>query len=152
VNVLDLADVRRAHDKLLSRTSAAIVLELANAGKYAVDFVRQRPTFTPRSGELQAKTQWIPYKGRAIRIQNAAKHVHAIDGGAGPHVIRPKRPGGMLRFRARDGRWVSTRKVNHPGNRPYRFLGAAVNAAGARMFHGLEERMHRAAVQFSSSR
>jgi hypothetical protein len=75
VNVLDLADVRRAHDKLLSRTSAAIVLELANAGKYAVDFVRQRPTFTPRSGELQAKTQWIPYKGRAIRIQNAAKHV-----------------------------------------------------------------------------
>lgn len=37
--------------------------------------------------------------------------------GARPHLIRPRRQGGMLRFRVRSGGVVFTRLVHHPGNR-----------------------------------
>ena len=150
--IINLDEIRRAHSKLLSATSAAILLELADAGKFAVDYVKTNPTFTPRSGELQAKTRWVPYKGRAIKLQNDSKHALPIEHGSKPHVIKPKRPGGYLRFRTKDGKWITTRKVNHPGNRPYRFLRAAAVAAGSRMYHGLEGRMHKAAGVFSASR
>lgn len=39
--------------------------------------------------------------------------------GAPPHVIRPRRPGGLLVFYwPKVGATVALRKVNHPGNRP----------------------------------
>ncbi len=148
--IVNLSDVRRAHQKLISATSAGIILELADAGKFAVDYVKTNPTFTPRSGHLQSKTTWVPYKGKAIRIQNTAKYALPIEEGSRPHVIRPRKAK-ALRFVVK-GKVVFARKVNHPGNRPYRFLRAAAVAAGSRLYHGLETRMDRAAIAFSSSR
>jgi hypothetical protein len=143
---IDLTAVRKAHAQLLAQTSAAIILELADAGKFAVDYVKAHPTFKPRSGELQAKTQWIPYKGRAIKIQNSAAHAHAIDGGAKPHVIRPRRAR-TLAFKVK-GKLVFARKVNHPGNKPFKFLYRATTAAGRILHQGLASRMDRIAAKF----
>jgi hypothetical protein len=143
---LDLSAVHKAHEKLLSRTSAAVVLELAGAGKFAVDYVKAHPTFKPRSGELQAKTRWVPFRGRAIKIQNTAGHAHSIESGAKPHVIRPRRAK-MLAFTVK-GKLVFARKVNHPGNRAYRFLYRATNAAGRILSKGLESRMQHIASSF----
>jgi hypothetical protein len=148
--ITNLSDVQRAHSKLLSQTSAGIVLELADAGKFAVDYVKAHPTFTPRSGELQAKTRWVPIRGHVVRIQNNAPHANAIEGGAMPHVIEARR-GKALRFVSR-GKVVFRRKVNHPGNRAFRFLYRATNAAGRVLAQGLESRMQRAAAAFTSSR
>lgn len=48
-----------------------------------------------------------------------------LNDGTKPHVILPK-GAGMLRFQV-NGRWVSTRKVNHPGTRARPFMLNARN-------------------------
>ena len=48
--------------------------------------------------------------------------------GARPHQIRPRRPGGVLRF-TMGGRVVYAKYVNHPGNKPNDFLQQALRAA-----------------------
>lgn len=55
-----------------------------------------------------------------------------------PYIIRPKTPGGMLRFYSRrEGRWVYARSVTHPGIHPQRPLQTAV----ALVEHRLPEMM-----------
>lgn len=48
-----------------------------------------------------------------------------VNDGTRPHVIRPKSPGGTLRFRM-GGRIVYAKYVNHPGTRPRPFLDDAI--------------------------
>lgn len=48
--------------------------------------------------------------------------------GTRPHIIRPRRPGGVLRFTV-GGRVVYARYVNHPGTRPNDFLTDALRQA-----------------------
>jgi hypothetical protein len=48
--------------------------------------------------------------------------------GTRPHIIRPRRPGGVLRFEI-GGRVVYARYVQHPGTRPNGFLIEALRAA-----------------------
>lgn len=48
--------------------------------------------------------------------------------GTRPHLIRPRRPGGVLRFTI-GGRVVYARYVSHPGTRPNGFLIEALRAA-----------------------
>lgn len=47
--------------------------------------------------------------------------------GANPHTIVPKK-GQYLVFQGRDGSTVFARSVNHPGNKPNRFLVRALDA------------------------
>lgn len=151
MSILNLGAVKRAHQKLINQTATGVLLELADAGKFAVDYVKAHPTFKPRSGELQAKTRWIPFRGRSIKIQNTAPHNHFVEYGTKPHVIRPRRKGGSLRFVVK-GKVVFAKRVNHPGTRPLKFLYRATTAAGRILQQGIENRMQRAAREFSSSR
>ena len=48
--------------------------------------------------------------------------------GTRPHEIRPRRPGGVLRFTT-GGRTVFARRVDHPGTKPNPFLWKAMLAA-----------------------
>ncbi|MFD0783839.1 hypothetical protein ACFQZ8_07915 [Micromonospora azadirachtae] len=58
--------------------------------------------------------------------------------GTGAHVIRPRRPGGMLRFET-GGQVVFTTLVNHPGTRPQPWLREAMEEVagpeGFRLVH-----------------
>ena len=63
-----------------------------------------------------------------------APHAKFVIGGTKPHVIRPRTPGGMLRFFWwKKGKMVAFRHVNHPGTAENDFLlrglkkGCAVN-------------------------
>jgi len=51
-----------------------------------------------------------------------------VIGGTRPHQIRPRRPGGVLRFTV-GGRVVYARYVLHPGSKPNSFLTDALRAA-----------------------
>ncbi len=48
--------------------------------------------------------------------------------GTRPHIIRPRRPGGVLRFTV-GGRVVYARYVNHPGTKPNNFMIQALREA-----------------------
>lgn len=64
-------------------------------------------------------------------VTNTAPYATYLERGTRPHVIVPVRAR-FLVFQARDGRTVFTKKVNHPGTRPYRVLTDALRV-GARL-------------------
>lgn len=68
------------------------------------------------------------FKGGDLGIEVAAgaPHAAAIEYGARPHKIKPRHRK-VLRFAGKVG-FVFASEVNHPGNRPYRYLRNALEA------------------------
>jgi hypothetical protein len=127
-----LEKVRVGHKRVIAKTTAAVAEAMAEAGEAAVAYVRRYPRFTPRTGDTQRATDWRTVKvagGRVLRIRNTKKHAAALDKGARPHDIHPRVGNQYLHFKGKFG-WVRTRRVKHPGNKPYRFLHGAAVAAG----------------------
>ena len=55
-----------------------------------------------------------------IDLYSPATYTKYVLKGTRPHIIQPKRAGGMLRFEV-GGRIVFARQVSHPGTKPNRF-------------------------------
>lgn len=144
-----MGKVLSAHAKFLRANSQLIDKETRRAGEFGLVHVAQHPEFRPRTGQLQKSTEYRIVKlksGAKVTLLNKAPYAAAIDSGARPHVIRPRRAR-ALRFIARGGTVVFARKVNHPGNKPYKFLYRATEAAG-RVF---EQSMHYGMEQIGRS-
>jgi len=58
-----------------------------------------------------------PASGKSTLLQ-------ILEYGSRPHRIVPKKAGGILVFTSRTGRTVRTKRVMHPGTRPYGMIGA----------------------------
>jgi hypothetical protein len=71
-------------------------------------------------------------QGPSTTLSNSAPWATIIELGSRPHLIVPRRPGGMLRFQVR-GRTVYARKVNHPGTRPTHIMLDSVREAMRRL-------------------
>lgn len=127
---LDYSSVIRAHQQLEAATAQAVDRAMEIAGQQGIERIFQSPGFKPRTGNLQRKAGFkiLKSRGRILRIRDTAPYAAAIDGGARPHVIRARRAK-FLRFRGKDGALVFRRSVNHPGNKPYKFLWNAAWAA-----------------------
>ena len=66
-------------------------------------------------------------------VGSDAYYARVAHDGARPHIIRPRRPGGKLRFYWRKvGHTVTFDYVNHPGMEGKRYLSRAVEIAGRR--------------------
>jgi hypothetical protein len=86
------------------------------------------------TGEL-ANSIVIRYGHREAQVVATAPHAAYVEFGTwshniinpkqGTYTIRPKKPGGVLRFTGKDGKTVYTKKVEHPGIKPQPFLGPA---------------------------
>ena len=64
------------------------------------------------------------------------KHAKFVHFGTAPHVIKPKNPGGRLRFFwFRKMRWVAFKHVNHPGTMANPFMERALRKGCA--IHGI---------------
>lgn len=75
-----------------------------------------------KTGEL-AKSIHAYRAGSAVWfIAAEAPYSLPVHEGTRPHTIRPKKPGGVLRFPGRGGMVVYTKKANHPGTAPQPFL------------------------------
>jgi hypothetical protein len=145
----NLDEVRRGHERFLAETERLIGDAEEVAGRHAEEQVRANPPFKPRTGNLQRQTTHRVVRlgsGRILRIANSAKYAAAIDGGSRPHLIRARN--GYLAFKGRDGKTVFRRQVQHPGNRPYKFLYRATNSAFRVLGHEIERRMSDAAKRF----
>lgn len=82
-----------------------------------------------RTGRLKASIHPDPVRRTGpwaidTGVSADAPYAAPVHEGARPHVIRP-RNARALRFEV-EGRVVFARRVNHPGNRPNRFLAQAV--------------------------
>jgi hypothetical protein len=125
VQIVNETELKRKHDKFVADNERLIIEAEDRAGRHAVKHVKSYATFKRRTGQLQDKTTHKIIRtggNRILRISNPKKYAAAIDTGARPHIIRPRRKPLLRFFSKKLGRWISTRKVNHPGNKPYKFL------------------------------
>ena len=146
----NLTIIRQGHKAVIAKTNTAIAEVAVETGQAAVAYANSHPRFTPRSGDLQRANEYRVVRtpgGRIVRVLNKKKYAAAIDQGARPHDIHPKVGHEYLHFKGKFG-WVRTRRVKHPGNKPYRFLHGATLAAGRAMGPKLGAKMARIAKQF----
>ncbi len=147
---INMGHVLSMHAKFKRAHAEAEAKEERRAGEFGVVHVHQHPEFKPRTGNLQKQTEFQVMRlksGAIIRFVNKAKYASAIDGGAQPHLIRPRRAD-ALRFIGRGGAVVYTQLVRHPGNKPYKFLYRATNAAGRVFESSMRAQMEQIASKF----
>lgn len=101
--------------------------------EYGNDALTYITIATPvRTGRLRAGNQFntesAPAFQAAGRLVNDTDYALPVHNGAQPHVIRPRNPGGVLRFEA-GGQTVYATHVNHPGNRPQPFMSEGARQA-----------------------
>lgn len=147
--ILNLNEIKRAHQRFIQADRGALSTEMSRAGTYGEEYARRYPRFVPRSGVggLRDASKGIVIRksgGGVIRLQNAKRYAAAIDQGARPHDIIARRSPLLVFFWAKRGRWVRARRVKHPGNRPYRFLYGA-NQASFREF-GVRMQAHMSTI------
>jgi hypothetical protein len=145
----NLERIRAAHKQVKAKTTTAIAEATGEAGEHAVDFVKRHPTFTPRTGNLQDKTEWRTVKvagGRVLKIRNRAKYAEGIEHGNPPHIIAARRRK-ALSFVWKGVR-VFRRYIRHPGNKPYRFLYKASKSAGRVLEQKLAAKMNQISKTF----
>lgn len=66
-------------------------------------------------------------------VRASTPHAHLAHDGARPHIIRPRNPGGKLRFYWRKvGHTVTFDRVSHPGMRGKQFLSGPMERVGRR--------------------
>lgn len=98
------------------------------AGRVAAEARRRAPV---KTGALRASIRVAQSRdvlGRyAVGYDVSASVPYAlfVHEGTAPHIIRPRRAGGLLRFQV-GGQTVFAREVKHPGTRPNPFLADAL--------------------------
>lgn len=146
---INIDKVLRAHTKFKRAHHGLFGREIEKLGKFGVTYVKEHPTFKPRTRKLQRGTEYRVLKlkaGGVVRFQNRVKYANAIEFGSPKHMIAAKRAR-SLRFRWK-GALMFRRYVIHPGNRPYKFLYRAANAAGRAFVTSMDSGMTRIAKQF----
>lgn len=149
--MINVGQARNAHSRFLHKVVTAIDAEAEQAGVFGRLHVRAHAGFKHRTGQTAAATTHTVRKGRGswtVALQNRAKHAAALDLGARPHVIAARRAPFLVFWWPKLRRLMALRKVNHPGNRPYRFLYRATHAAFRVFAKGATSALERIASQF----
>lgn len=116
---VDVRDIRRAANE-------AALAEIQTGARQVYNQAR---IFTPvDTGRLRASihlTVSRAFNNPSARIYTNVNYAPFVHDGTQPHVIRPRRRGGRLRFRV-GGMTVFAREVHHPGTSPTTFLTRAL--------------------------
>lgn len=76
-------------------------------------------------GNLKQSIRKTPYGSTGFMIRVNADYGVYVDQGTKPHVIVPRRAPYLV-FKNSEGKWIRTRRVNHPGTKPTYFFTNAV--------------------------
>lgn len=155
--LFDLTRIDAVSKEFLTGLDRALTIAAQDSIEFAKNHVRTQSDFTQRSpNSRSAKTATkgrvvrIP-GGRVVRIISPVEHASHLEGGTAPHIIRPRKPGGVLRFQTRDGNIVFARFVRHPGTRATHFLSNAQLAAFEEFADDMTERTRQLANRFNRS-
>lgn len=112
------------------------VEELSNATRRAVDRAVkegaseaiQTRQYTDDTGLLTSRIRGyveVSVPGGAVGVIGAlTDYASFVEGGTEPHEIRARNAPNLI-FKARDGNWVVTKVVQHPGHPAFPFMGQA---------------------------
>lgn len=128
----DLADLRGRLAKLGDEAPKIVTQEMDKYGRLLVQAAKEEaPSRTGAlrdsigyelTGENTSEVQLHILMGNQRRPEVVVK---TLLFGSLPHVIKPKRPGGVLRFEM-GGKTVFAKRVNHPGTKRDPFLNRAL--------------------------
>ncbi|MEV0584104.1 hypothetical protein [Nonomuraea sp. NPDC050310] len=120
----------RELQELLHGQDGPVARHLARCGEVVTQGAKRRAPVSPRgsggrgSGYLRSKIGWQLGRdeiGLYVDIASAARTPQGepyglfVEVGTRPHVIRPRTPGGWLRWVGSDGKVHFARQVHHPG-------------------------------------
>lgn len=127
-----MASVRLDRSELSRIIRGASRQELETASRQAVN--RARVLAPVDTGRLRSSIRVEARRTITLRsvytIGSDVYYAAYVNDGTRPHIIRPRRPGGVLRFQA-GGRTVYARVVHHPGTRARPFLDRALREVAA---------------------
>lgn len=128
-----LDTLRRDWDATKRSISESIRKAVKAGVEEGAEYARRVRRYKDRTGNLTASIRgafgWSTYGGAYGVIVALERYASFVENGTRPHTIRPRKAGGVLRFVARDGTTVVTRKVRHPGSRAFPFMGPAYQQA-----------------------
>lgn len=111
---------------LFKKAPKAVSKELETATKEAGKLIlRTEKEEVPVKTAQLKRSITFEYRPISASIYPTVKYAKPVHDGSKPHVILPTRKK-FLRFKI-NGKWVYARKVNHPGNKPNKFVERTVN-------------------------
>ena len=130
---IDVSELRRTAARLQTRLQAACVGAVRDACEQGAAEARDTRRYKDRTGALTASIQGHLLTGTATDAEGeitagvnspASKYASFVDGGTKAHPITAKNKP-LLRWQDASGHWWSKRTVQHPGTKPYGFMGSA---------------------------
>ena len=151
MRLVNLDELKRRHQYLLAENEKMLDEASRTGGVHAIGHVNKYNAFKRRTGYLQRSTTAKALRlgsGRLLRLDNTAPYADPIDGGARPHKIRARRAPRLVFFWPKVGRMMYLKSVNHPGNKPYKFMYRAWHSAARVEEQFLRRRMSLLARRF----
>jgi hypothetical protein len=129
VLILDLEPVFQAElqfEQAVNRYDASVRRGVQTATEEGAKLAAQTHRYEDQTGLLTSRIKGfieISVPGSAVGILGAfTDYASFVEGGTRPHEIHGNP---YLTFKAKDGTWVTTTMVHHPGTRAYGFMGDA---------------------------
>lgn len=123
VKITGEVELERTLKRIPDQLEAMIPYALEETGNRAVEAMKS--LVRVKTGLLRDSIYTMRDPG-GQRIGVAAPHGVFIEAGTRPHVITPRRPGGLLRWESPPGTVHWAKRVQHPGTRPYPFFKPVV--------------------------
>lgn len=128
--IIDLEPVFQAEllfEQAVNRFDSRFRQGLATSLEEGERQAKTRHRYEDQTGLLTSRIKGyveISVPGAAQGILGAfTDYASFVEGGTRPHEIHGNP---FLTFKAKDGTWVTTRMVHHPGTKPYAFMGDAL--------------------------
>lgn len=151
MGIANIGLLKQQHGAFAQALRGELRLAMQEGGQWGKQWSHDHPNYKTRTGELRNATSFrlaMGMGGGKGTLSNAMPYAAPIDVGAKPHTIVPRTAKVLRFFWEKLGRWVSLRKVSHPGNKPYHFLKSATQRAGGRFYLIMRERMAALAKRF----
>jgi hypothetical protein len=150
--MLNIEKLKASHRKFEKAQTEIVSVAAEYAGQDALDYARENTGYRNRTGKLTESNGYkvVRVGGRVarVRVMNRQKYAMAIDKGSPPHRIVAKRAPYLVFYWAKMSRWMRVRSVNHPGNKPYKFLRNATDHAFGEFVDRMRRDIAEAAKKF----
>lgn len=134
-----IALFREAYPRLVQRAIYRAVRRIEAMAKEETP-IRKR-AWEPGGTLQQTIRVWDAFD--SVNVEWPAPYAEYVDKGAGPHKMMAS-PGRPMRWQDPFGVWHSAYEVDHPGQRPQRF----VDRVGERAIQILKEELHEVLIQY----
>lgn len=122
IKIENLNELRAAFKKAPDIADKELQQATKEAGKLIL--ATEKEEAPVKTGQLR-RSITLDYKPISVSIYPTVNYALPIHEGSKPHIITPKNKS-VLAFK-KDGKMIFARKVNHPGNKPNKFVERTVN-------------------------